>query len=161
MLEFTKLHLKITAIPEINMAAPLSVYLFGDQTAQFRDDLGALLLVGGNPILNTFLDQAALGLRQEIQSLARSQRDQFPSFCNFLDLLAIDPSKPLHPALQLSLSSVHHFALFLWLEHHGGDFSDRYTNLKTVKKPLSLKGPHLPMSATPLVSALDCLLRPL
>lgn len=161
MLEFTKLNLKIAAITAINMAAPLSVYLFGDQTAQFRDDLGALSLVGGNPILNTFLDQAALGLRQEIQSLSRSQRDRFPSFCNFLDLLAIDPSKPLHPALQLSLSSVHHFAILLRYEHHGVDFSDRYTNPKAVKKPLSLKGPRLLMSATPLVLALDCLPPPL
>lgn len=103
------------------MAAPLSVYLFGDQTSPFRDDLGALLLVGGNPILNTFLDQAALALRLEIQTLSWSQRDHFPSFCNFLDLLAIDPSKPLHPALQLALSSVHHFALFLRYVHHGMD----------------------------------------
>ena len=98
----------------MNMAAPLSLYLFGDQDSQFRDDLGTLLLVGGNPILNTFFDRAALSLRQEIQALPWPQRDQFPSFCNFLDLLAIDTSKPLHPALQLALSSVHHFAVFLW-----------------------------------------------
>ena len=96
------------------MATPLSVYLFGDQITQFRDDLGALLLVRSNPILNSFLDQAALELRREIQSLSRSQRDRFPSFCNFLDLLAIDSSKPLHPALQLALSTVHHFSIFLW-----------------------------------------------
>lgn len=96
------------------MATPLSLYLFGDQSNPFRDDLGALLLVGGNPILNTFLDQAALSLRQEIQTLSWSQREQFPSFCNFLDLLAIDASKPLHPAVQSALSSVYHFALFLW-----------------------------------------------
>ena len=98
----------------MEMAAPLSLYLFGDQDSQFRDDLGALLLVGGNPILNAFFDRAALSLRQEIQTLPWSQRDQFPSFCNFLDLLAIDTSKPLHPALQLALTSVHHLAVFLW-----------------------------------------------
>lgn len=95
------------------MSAPLSLYLFGDQSNPFKDDLGALLLLGGNPILNTFLDQAALSLRQEIQTLPWSQREHFPSFCNFLDLLAIDASKPLHPSLQLALSSVNHFALFL------------------------------------------------
>jgi len=96
------------------MAPPTSLYLFGDQTTQCKDDLAALLLLGGNPTLNTFIDQAASSLRQEIQSLSWSHRDQFPSFSNFLDLLAIDASKPLHPALQLALSSVHHFALFLW-----------------------------------------------
>lgn len=96
------------------MALPVSVYLFGDQTYDFRDDLGALLLVGGNPLLNNLFDQAALSLRQEIQSLSWSQRDRFPAFSNFLDLLAIDSSEPLHPALQLALSSLHHFALFLW-----------------------------------------------
>ena len=96
------------------MAAPISLYLFGDQDGQFRDNLGALLLIGGNPTLNAFFDQAALSLRQEIQTLSWSQRDQFPSFCNFLDLLAIDASKPLHPALQVALSSVHNLAVFLW-----------------------------------------------
>lgn len=96
------------------MSPPLSLYLFGDQTYPFRDDLAALLLIGGNPVLNKLFDQAALSLRQEIQSLSWSQRDRFPSFCNFLDLLAIDASEPLHPALQLALSSLHHFALFLW-----------------------------------------------
>lgn len=98
----------------MKMAASLSLYIFGDQDNQFRDDLGALLLVGGNPFLNTFFDHAALSLRQEIQTLPWSQRDQFPLFCKFLDLLAIDASKPLHPALQLALSSVHHLAIFLW-----------------------------------------------
>lgn len=96
------------------MAASVSLYLFGDQTTQSKGDLGALLLAGGSPTLNTFIDQAVVALRQEIQSLPWFQRDQFPSFSNFLDLLAIDASKPLHPALQLALSSVHHFALFLW-----------------------------------------------
>ena len=96
------------------MAPPLSLYLFGDQTTQCKEDLAALLLLGGNPTLNTFIDQAASSLRQEIQSLSWTHRDQFPAFSNFLDLLAIDASKPLHPALQLALSSVHHFALFLW-----------------------------------------------
>ena len=96
------------------MAGPLSFYLFGDQNSQFRNGLETLLLVGGNPILNAFFDRAALSLRQEIQTLPWSQREHFPSFCNFLDLLAIDASKPLHPALQLALSSVHHFAVFLW-----------------------------------------------
>ncbi|KAL8929785.1 MAG: hypothetical protein Q9208_000929 [Pyrenodesmia sp. 3 TL-2023] len=95
------------------MASRLSVYLFGDQTFQFKGDLGALLLSGNNPSLNDFLDQAALSLRQEIQSLPWSQRDQFPTFWNFLDLLAIDTSKPLHPGLQLALCTVHHLAVFL------------------------------------------------
>ena len=98
----------------VSMAAPVSLYLFGDQDSQFRDNLGALLLMGGNTTLNAFFDQAALLLRQEIQALSWSQRDQFPSFCNFLDLLAIDASKPLNTALQLALSSVHNFAVFLW-----------------------------------------------
>ena len=98
----------------MNMAAPITLYPFGDQDSQFRNDLGALLLVGGSPILNAFFDRAALPLRQEIQTLPWSQRDQFPSFCNFLDLLAIDTSKPQHPAMQLALSSVHHIAVFLW-----------------------------------------------
>lgn len=103
----------ITA-PADNMAPPLSLYLFSDQTTHAREDLRALLLERGIPILTTFIDQAALSLRQEIQSLSWAQRERFPSFCNFLDLLAIDASKPLHPALQLALSTVHQFALFLW-----------------------------------------------
>ncbi|KAG8525582.1 Type I Iterative PKS [Bacidia gigantensis] len=87
------------------MAGPLSVFLFGDQDSQCRDHLGELMLTGSNPILNTFFDQAALSLRQEIQRLPWSQRDSFPSFSNFLDLLAIEASKPLHPGLQLALST--------------------------------------------------------
>lgn len=95
------------------MTPPLSLYFFGDQESQFRDNLGALLLTGGNPILNTFFDKVALAIRQEVQTLSWSQREQFPSFCNILDLLAIDASKPFHPALQLALSSVYHFAAAL------------------------------------------------
>lgn len=95
------------------MANMLSLYVFGDQDGQFRDNLGVLLLTGGNPNLNTFFDKVALLLRQEIQTLSWSQREQFPSFCNILDLLAIDATKPFHPALQLALSSVHHFAVSL------------------------------------------------
>jgi hypothetical protein len=96
------------------MAAPLSLYLFGDQTTQSKEDLRTLLMVGGNPTLNSFTDQAALSLRTEIQILDWSQRQQFPPFASLLDLLAIDDSKPFHPAIQLALSSVHNFALFLW-----------------------------------------------
>ena len=95
------------------MANPLSLYFFGDQDGQFRDNLGILLLTGGNPTLNTFFDKVALSLRQEIQTLSWSQREKFPSFSNILDLLSIDTAKPLHPALQLALSTVHHFAVSL------------------------------------------------
>lgn len=95
------------------MVAPLSLYLFGDQTTQYKENLRTLLMVGGNPTLNSFTDQAALSLRQEIQTLPWSQRDQFPAFATLLDLLGTD-DKPNHPAIQLALFSVHNFALFLW-----------------------------------------------
>ena len=95
------------------MATPLTLYVFGDQDGLFRDNLGVLLLTGGNPILNTFFDKVALSLRQEIQTLSWSQREQFPSFANILDLLAIDATKPFHPALQLALSCAHNFAVSL------------------------------------------------
>jgi len=96
------------------MSAPLSLYLFGDQTTQPKEDLRKLLMVGGNPTLNSFTDQAALSLRQEIQTLDWSQREYFPTFTSLLDLLAIENLEHLHPAIQLSLSSIHNFALFLW-----------------------------------------------
>ena len=99
------------------MSTPMSLYLFGDQSTLSKDDLGALLLMGGNPYLNTLADQAAFLLRKEIQSLSWSQREQFPSFANFQDLILIDASKPIHQALQSALSCVHHFALFLWYAH--------------------------------------------
>lgn len=96
------------------MAASLSVYLFGDQTADFQDDLRALLLVKSNALLATLIDQATVSLQREIQSLPWSQREQLPSFGNLLDLLSIGASKPLHPALHLALSCLHHFGLYVW-----------------------------------------------
>ena len=96
------------------MSASSSLYVFGDQSTLSKDDLGALLLRGGNPSLNSLADQAAFLLRKEIQSLWWSQREQFPAFANFQDLVTIDASKPLHQALQSALSCVHHFALYLW-----------------------------------------------
>lgn len=55
------------------MAASRSVYLFGDQTANFHNDLRALLLVKSNALLATLLDQATVSLRREILSLPWSQ----------------------------------------------------------------------------------------
>jgi hypothetical protein len=95
------------------MATPLSIYLFGDQSTQNKEDLRTLLQVGGNPTLNAFTDQAALSLRQEIQALPWATRDQFPAFTTLLDLLGIEDG-PKHPAIQLALSSVHNLALYLW-----------------------------------------------
>jgi hypothetical protein len=88
------------------------IFAFGDQAAFNREDLRPLVLRGGEYV-HPFLSQTLFALRREINSLPWDQREQFPTFSTFLELLDIDNSKPLHPGLQVALSCIYQFAVYL------------------------------------------------
>ncbi|KAJ0420671.1 beta-ketoacyl synthase [Aspergillus carlsbadensis] len=100
--------------PATDMSSPFRLYVFGDLNYDFDTSLQALCTIRGNPLLTSFLDQAASALRREIGSLSIAQKSGLPSFTSLSELLAkLRPSAALHPELETALISVLHFASFI------------------------------------------------
>ena len=54
------------------------IYIFGDQTKPVFRELGNLILVGGNFILTTFLNESFFSIQREISALPSTERDELP-----------------------------------------------------------------------------------
>lgn len=75
------------------------IYIFGDQTRPVFRDLGNLILVGGNPILTTFLNESFFSIQREISSLRTTEKNELPQVESFgLLVEAAQKSEP-HGAL--------------------------------------------------------------
>lgn len=59
------------------------VYIFGDQTKPVFRDLSNLILVGGNAILTTFLNDSFFSIQREISTLPAAERDELPRVESF------------------------------------------------------------------------------
>lgn len=65
----------------------MNVLIFGDQTADQFPLLKKVATWRNNATLTTFLDRASVVLREEVQKLPKTQRDQIPDFLTTWDLV--------------------------------------------------------------------------
>jgi naphtho-gamma-pyrone polyketide synthase len=64
------------------------VYLFGDLTRSFEDDLTQLLHCKSDALLQSFFDQVSLAFRQELGLLPIEQQNWLPRFTDLVDLMS-------------------------------------------------------------------------
>lgn len=65
----------------------MNVLIFGDQTADQYPLLRKACAWKDNASLSTFLERTSVALREEVQKLPRSQREQIPDFLTVRDLV--------------------------------------------------------------------------
>jgi hypothetical protein len=99
------------------MAKPMRVYIFGDQTFDIADALSSLILKGDDGLVQVFLEQACIKLKEEIFQLPSDQQTACPRFAKLLDLVPLWRAATLNPALSQALTCITHIATFLRQEH--------------------------------------------
>ncbi|KAF2096514.1 polyketide synthase PksA [Rhizodiscina lignyota] len=65
----------------------MNVLIFGDQTADQYGLLRKIVTRKDNTLLTTFLERVSVALREEVQKLPRTQRDQVPDFLTVNQLI--------------------------------------------------------------------------
>ncbi|KAH7076878.1 hypothetical protein BKA63DRAFT_468889 [Paraphoma chrysanthemicola] len=75
-------------MPPISENRECNIFLFGDLTGPFEDDLRQLLHCKSNAMLQSFFEQVNLAYRQEIAALPSEQQDWFPRFTDIVDLVS-------------------------------------------------------------------------
>ena len=92
------------------------VFLFGDLTLPFEEDLRQLLHTKGNGSLSSFLDQVGFALRQEFGKLASRHQNLLPSFTTLVDLLFKLKDYAGAPALKFALLCLYQIGQFIRYE---------------------------------------------
>jgi naphtho-gamma-pyrone polyketide synthase len=92
-------------MPPISGTMPSSaqVFLFGDLTVPFQEDLRELLHVKDNAILRSFFEKVGYAFRKEFVRLPAQQQALFPRFTTVVDLLSKLGETEGTPALSFSL----------------------------------------------------------
>ncbi|CAI6237317.1 unnamed protein product [Periconia digitata] len=100
-------------MPPIDAVERCSVFLFGDLTGPFEDDLRQLLHCKNNAVLQAFFDQVNLGYRQEFAALPAEQQEWLPRFTDLVDLVSnLDGTTGAH-VLRFSLLCVYQLGRFI------------------------------------------------
>ncbi|KAL2862531.1 type I polyketide synthase [Aspergillus lucknowensis] len=97
------------------MAGKVQIILFGDLTCDSVAGLRSLARIKDNPLLTSFFERVAAGLRAEIGSLPSLQRDGFVRFTHFAELLSKtqkSTTRP-HPAVENALVCAYQLACFI------------------------------------------------
>ncbi|KAL9578434.1 MAG: hypothetical protein Q9212_005718, partial [Teloschistes hypoglaucus] len=86
------------------MSPNMNILLFGDQAADYHNNLRLKLREKNNPVLSSFLDQANAALCDEVARQPRLVRDTIPSFSTLLDLVDwFDEVKTSNPAVESAI----------------------------------------------------------
>ncbi|KAI5380299.1 Type I Iterative PKS [Alternaria postmessia] len=92
----------------------MNVLIFGDQTADQYPLLRKACTWKNNSTLTTFLDRVSQVVREEVQKLPRTQRDQIPNFLTTWDLIEAYYAKGLKiPQLESCLVTIAQLAHFI------------------------------------------------
>lgn len=89
-------------IPD-TMQSSCQVFLFGDLTVSFEEDLRQLLHVKDNATLRSFFEQVSYAFRGEFAKLPARQQTWFPRFTTIVDLLSKLGETDGTPALSFAL----------------------------------------------------------
>ena len=97
------------------MVHQIQLYLFGDQTYDNNAKLRCLLLSNSDPFLIAFFERAFQALRAEIGQLPLREREGFPRFSSFIDLLVRQREAGLNAAFEKALACIYQFGYFIKL----------------------------------------------
>lgn len=100
-------------MPPIENGQQCHVYLFGDLTVAFEDDLRQLLHCKDDAPLQSFFDQVSLAFRHEFALLAAKEREWLPLFTDLIDLMANMDGTTGSSALKFSLLCVYQLGRFI------------------------------------------------
>jgi Starter unit:ACP transacylase in aflatoxin biosynthesis len=95
------------------MQSSCQIFLFGDLTVSFEEDLRQLLHVKDNAILHSFFEQASFAFRAECAKLPAHQQAWFPRFTTIIDLLSKLGETEGTPALRFALLCLCEIGQFL------------------------------------------------
>ena len=92
----------------------MNILIFGDQTADQYPLLRKASLCKNNALLTGFLERVSVCLREEVQKLPRTQRDQIPDFLRVSDLVEAYYAKGLKiPQLESALVTIAQLAHYI------------------------------------------------
>lgn len=91
------------------------IYVFGDETLDYREELSSLVHHNDDPLLVSFFERTYHALRAEIGCLPRRQLQHLLSFANFAELVAQSVAVSVHPGLDQALACAYQLARFLRL----------------------------------------------
>ena len=91
------------------------IYVFGDETFDYREDLNSLVHHNDDPSLVSFFEKIYYALRAEIGLLPPRQLQHFLRFANFPELVAQSLAGSVHPGLDQALACTYQLARFLRL----------------------------------------------
>lgn len=94
-------------MPPISKSKQCSIFLFGDLTGPFEDDLRQLLHCKSNATLQSFFEQVNHAYRHEFAALPSEQQDWFPRFTDLVDLVSDLEGKIGSRALKFGLLCVY------------------------------------------------------
>lgn len=89
------------------------IFVFGDLTKPFEEDLRQLLHVKGNENLRSFFEQFSFAFREECGKLPASHQDWFPRFTTLIDLLSKLGETEGTPVLRFTLFCVCEIGQFI------------------------------------------------
>ncbi|KAF2661649.1 polyketide synthase PksA [Lophiostoma macrostomum CBS 122681] len=102
----------------------MNILIFGDQTADQYPVLRKASLCRNNAILSTFLERTSVALREEVEKLPKTQRDQIPDFLRVSDLVEAYYAKGIKiPQLESCMVTVSQLA------HYIGYYGENPTQL--------------------------------
>lgn len=99
-----------------NIMEPCQVFLFGDLTVPFEEDLRQLLHIKSNGSLSSFFDQVGFAFREELGKLASVQQQLLPRFTTLVDLLFRLKDSEGAPALKFALLCLYQIGQFIRYE---------------------------------------------
>ncbi|KAF2177410.1 polyketide synthase-like protein [Zopfia rhizophila CBS 207.26] len=92
----------------------MNILIFGDQTADQYPLLRKAVLRKNNALLSTFLERISVVLRDEVQKLPRTQREQIPDFLTVSDLVEAYYARGLKiPQLESSMVTIAQLAHYI------------------------------------------------
>jgi naphtho-gamma-pyrone polyketide synthase len=100
-------------MPPIKAMERGQIFLFGDLTGPFEDDLRQLLHCKSNTLLQSFFDQVNLAYRQEFALLPAELQQWLPRFTDLVDLVSNFGKSVGAQALKFGLLCVYQLGRFI------------------------------------------------
>lgn len=101
-------------MPPVDGTTQCHIFLFGDLTLAFEQDLRQLLHVKDNASLLAFFDHVAGAFRHEFSLLPAREQEWLPRFTTLIDLLANLDGTEGAPATRFALFCLHQLGRFIW-----------------------------------------------
>lgn len=116
-------HSPLSTPPTADDGQSCQIFVFGDLSISFRENLRQLLHTKCNETLRSFFEQVGFAFRQELAKLPASQQDWFPCFTTLVDLLSKLGETEGTPALEFALVCICQIGQFIRYELQSHSYS--------------------------------------